>query len=410
MERDDERLFLDAVTNAPVSIFALNREGVFLRSEGRGLEALGLKRGEVAGRSAFGIYKDKPAFLKDIRRALAGEAFSSVVELGGLFFEVRYEPVVDEGGVCTGTIGFAIDVSEGFRAQRALEESERLFRNLAEESPNTIFINARGRVVYANRMCEEIMGYDRNELYSEGFDFLSLIAPDSQDMVRTYLHRHMAGEELKPYECGLLTREGKRLDTIIGTKLIRYGGERAVLGIVTDITERKLMEERMLAMSMSDELTGLYNRRGFFALVEKQLHLAKRQMKRSYLLYADLDDLKAINDTHGHQEGDRALCDVARVLADTCRESDVVARIGGDEFVVIPIGTSEKDIRKVVGRFLASLAELNGQSDRPFTLSVSVGTACFDPKEPCSVDELLARADASMCEEKKSKERPPSHG
>jgi PAS domain S-box-containing protein len=131
------------------------------------------------------------------------------------------------------------------KAEEALKESEEKFRNLAEQSPNMIFINKMGRVVYANKKCEEVMGYERNELYSPDFDFMNLIAPESRDFVRASFRRHMNSEEIPPYEYALITKKGQKIDAILTTKLIKYDGETAILGTVTDITERKRMEETL---------------------------------------------------------------------------------------------------------------------------------------------------------------------
>jgi len=126
-----------------------------------------------------------------------------------------------------------------------LRESEEKFRNLAEQSPSMIFINKKGRVVYANKKCEEIIGYKREEFYSPDFDFFTLIAPESIDLVKIAFSKHMKGGEVAPYEYRLITKEGKKIETILATKLIRYEGETAILGIVTDITGRKEAEERV---------------------------------------------------------------------------------------------------------------------------------------------------------------------
>jgi PAS domain S-box-containing protein len=131
------------------------------------------------------------------------------------------------------------------RAEEALEESEQKFKDLTEQSPNMIFINHGGRVIYANRKCEEIMGYTTEEFCSPDFDFLTLIAPESQELVKESLSRHMRREEVPPYDYTLLTRYGKRIEALLATKLIQYGGETAILGTVTDISERKQAEEAL---------------------------------------------------------------------------------------------------------------------------------------------------------------------
>jgi diguanylate cyclase (GGDEF)-like protein len=163
------------------------------------------------------------------------------------------------------------------------------------------------------------------------------------------------------------------------------------------------LKEKLIKMSVTDELTGLYNRRGFFAMAEQQLKLSNRQKEEIYILYADLDNLKGINDTLGHQEGDKMLIETAMILRDTFRESDIISRIGGDEFVVIPIGTTEGGARISSSRFYENLAANNAKRKQNYTLSISIGLACYDPENPCSVDELLSQADKSMYEQKRKK-------
>ena len=110
------------------------------------------------------------------------------------------------------------------------------------------------------------------------------------------------------------------------------------------------MQQEIRNLTLRDELTGIYNRRGFFALVEYQFNMAKRSKTGLFMLYADLDNLKIINDTLGHQEGDRALIETADILRNNFRQSDIIARIGGDEFVVFPVGTSADCVDKILGR------------------------------------------------------------
>ena len=119
------------------------------------------------------------------------------------------------------------------------------FKIFAEQSPNMIFLNQGGRVVYANKRCSEIMGYNRKELYAPDFDFMSLIAPESVDLIRSSLKRHLAGEDVAPYEYALINKKGEKIEAIITTKLINYDDGKAILGIITDITERKRIEEEL---------------------------------------------------------------------------------------------------------------------------------------------------------------------
>ena len=119
------------------------------------------------------------------------------------------------------------------------------FRTFTEQSPNMIFINKGGRVVYVNKRCIEHMGYSQEEFYAPDFDFMALIAPESFDLIRSNFKRHMTGEDVEPYEYSLLNKQGEKFEAIITTKLINYDREKAILGMITDITARKRAEEEL---------------------------------------------------------------------------------------------------------------------------------------------------------------------
>jgi diguanylate cyclase (GGDEF)-like protein len=161
--------------------------------------------------------------------------------------------------------------------------------------------------------------------------------------------------------------------------------------------------ESLYSLSVRDDLTGLYNRRGFFTLAEHLLKQAKRNMEGFFLIYADLDNLKGMNDTFGHQMGDWALIDVANILKGSFRDSDVIARLGGDEFVVMPIGKRGDNVDLIINRLQQAVDMDNVKSKRQYKLSISMGTAFFDSWAPCSIDELLFEADKSMYRQKKDK-------
>ncbi len=161
-------------------------------------------------------------------------------------------------------------------------------------------------------------------------------------------------------------------------------------------------EEALLALSLTDELTGLYNRRRFFVLTEQCLKVAIRTKKRSLLLYIDMDDLKWINDHYGHNEGDQALIDLANILKKTFRESDIIARMGGDEFVVLLDSTDEND-ETLITRLDENIKDYNAKKPQGYILSISVGAAQFDPEYSISIDELLSRADALMYAQKRKR-------
>lgn len=173
--------------------------------------------------------------------------------------------------------------------------------------------------------------------------------------------------------------------------------------VINYAIERSRLLEELRALSLRDELTGLYNRRGFLVLTEQQMKLSARIKKKAMLLYIDINGMKWINDTLGHHEGDRALKTTARILKESFREADIIARIGGDEFVVFAMETKGESIKMLTTRLRNNLDSHNARENHRYDLAVSIGTARCDPQYPCSIDELLGRADKLMYEEKQHK-------
>jgi len=164
------------------------------------------------------------------------------------------------------------------------------------------------------------------------------------------------------------------------------------------------MVETIRTLSLTDELTGLLNRRGFTTLAQQQIRTAVRTRHRLWLLFADIDGLKDINDRLGHEAGDRALCETATVLRTASRRgADLVARMGGDEFAILVTEVSSTDGATVLKRVRQALQAANELPDREFTLSVSVGAAVFTPARPRTLDELLAKADRRMYQTRNSR-------
>jgi two-component system cell cycle response regulator len=165
---------------------------------------------------------------------------------------------------------------------------------------------------------------------------------------------------------------------------------------------QSLMDREIRNLAVTDELTGLYNRRGFLTAATQQLKLAHRQGEDALLLFCDLDGLKQINDSFGHREGDLALIRGSDALEKTFRDSDVLARLGGDEFAVLALDASSPSRQAIVPRIEESLEKANAK-DLRYRLSFSIGMARFDPRNPAPLGELMARADHEMYANKKSR-------
>lgn len=173
--------------------------------------------------------------------------------------------------------------------------------------------------------------------------------------------------------------------------------------LVQEINELRQAEKKLYELSTRDELTGLYNRRGFFTLIEQQLKLASRGKSDIYICYADMDNLKEINDTYGHKEGDQAIVEITSILRETFRESDIIARVGGDEFVAVPVGTTGETINIITERINRNIELSNAEKARPYRLSLSFGIVDYCADTPVSIDELLSQGDKLMYQQKNCK-------
>ncbi|NTU75356.1 MAG: diguanylate cyclase, partial [Anaerolineaceae bacterium] len=175
-----------------------------------------------------------------------------------------------------------------------------------------------------------------------------------------------------------------------------------VLLSFTDITEQVHVQETLRSLSLTDDLTGLYNRRGFTLLAEQQMRLAHRVNIKILMFYGDVNDLKLINDTFGHTEGDQALIDTAAVLRSTFREADIIARIGGDEFVVLALDSSGDSCELLEERFHQALQDFNQCGNHLFNISVSFSGVSYDPETPISLNDLIKLADQKMYVQKQT--------
>ena len=173
--------------------------------------------------------------------------------------------------------------------------------------------------------------------------------------------------------------------------------------MISHIAGRQQLEDTLRELAIVDELTGLFNRRGLKALGDQRLKIAKRLKKSISLLFVDVDGLKAINDRLGHAEGDRALVETAEILKEVFRESDVVARFGGDEFVVLAMETGDLAGDMLAERLKAKMEARNPETGREYELTLSVGVVRGEAKKLASVDELIVAADAAMYEGRRAR-------
>ena len=169
------------------------------------------------------------------------------------------------------------------------------------------------------------------------------------------------------------------------------------------IVERQLAEETLRSLSLTDHMTGLYNHRGFYNLAEHHARISRRTSTKSLLIYADMDGLKKINDTMGHQAGSLAIAAVAEVLRSTFRDCDIVARLGGDEFAILAPNVPADESRKIIERLRNNLKDYNEAGHHPFQLSLSIGAVEIDHTYEFGIEDQMAKADAEMYRDKRDR-------
>ncbi|MGC1454367.1 MAG: diguanylate cyclase [Nitrospirota bacterium] len=305
------------------------------------------------------------------------------------------------------SIGDEIDRAHSERDIAEVEnrKTEAKYKNLVDSSLDGIYeVNAEGVFVLMNLAGAKIFGHEspRDMVGRNALEYWR--DPKDREAFRKQLHLKKA---LSAYHMRAKSKDGEPIELESSSMVIedKNGNFLGIKGILRDVTARKRMEERLRELSITDELTGLYNRRGFYALAERELKMASRLKRDVYVISADMDGLKVINDTLGHQEGDRALIEIAGILKETCRNIDIISRIGGDEFVVVPVGTTRDSADLIVARLQKNVGTHNNSTSRRYKLSLSAGVGYYDPSCPCSLDELLIQADTSMYEQKKDKQK-----
>jgi two-component system, cell cycle response regulator len=239
------------------------------------------------------------------------------------------------------------------------------------------------------------------ELAKDGVDvvLLDLSLPDSRGL-ETFARVSATGPDVP-----IIVMSSHR-DEELAVTAVRNGAQDYLMkGQVTIESLARALQygverHRLLAsirgLSMVDDLTGLYNRRGFLSLGTSHLLLSQRGGRRFIMLYADLDGLKEINDTFGHREGDVAIIKTAELLRRIFRMSDVVARMGGDEFVVLAVEAGSDPSQALLQRVQRQFDEFNAESRLSYELSLSTGVKAYDSTSPLTLEEMLAEADQAL--------------
>ncbi len=268
--------------------------------------------------------------------------------------------------------------------------------SLVENLPDSVIVlDSQCRIVDTNPAAQALFNWDTPPIGQSAWQVLDgwIQMPSGcpgEDMLRLETRRETNGAVLY-------------YDVLISALREKHGQLAGHLLIIHDITDQKRTEEMLRDLSLVDDLTGLNNRRGFYLLASQLLLTLQRMDLGAILVFADLDDLKQINDTLGHTAGDQALMDAAQILKDSFRTSDLIARLGGDEFIAMAIETQDKTGEAILARIQQKVVTFNLQGSRPYKLSISFGLARCEPGKPGVLETLIHEADQAMYMQKRAR-------
>jgi chemotaxis family two-component system sensor kinase Cph1 len=281
------------------------------------------------------------------------------------------------------------------RSEAALRESEALYRGFLENLPLGVVIAQDGLVRYANDACLQMISYDAEEVI--GRSFLPMVDEADRDMLAELHHRRMTGDDAPAcYDLRMIRKDGSAVVWRVHASTVTWEGRPAGLIAFSEVTAQVQAQQRVTELALHDNVTGLPNRLLLSDRTRQAIASARRQQSGFALIYVDLDGFKSINDTLGHNAGDRALKTIAGRLLDCMRDSDTAARVGGDEFVVLLPGVADRETA------VALAEKLLHAINRPINiagggqwLGASLGIGIF-PADGADLDRLMHNADKAM--------------
>jgi diguanylate cyclase (GGDEF)-like protein len=348
------------------------------------------------------------------RHAIQGDRDTIELRFEDHYYELSAGPLPDPTGMVTFGILVTRDVTDDRNERvQSLATATRL-QALVESLDDGILVEDENRVVQlcSNRL-REVMKLDP----SGG----SYINQDGRELSRQMASICFIPEAFEESTENLIEKRISQRNEIIFLADMRIAERDYVplsvcgqpighLWVYQDVTQREQAKDllqrqadELRALSLVDELTGLYNRRGFLTMATQQLKLCDRSLRPALVAFVDLDGMKRINDELGHDFGDQALVETSSILRHCFRSSDLIARLGGDEFVALAIDAPQETCSTIEKRLYDRLAVINAEPNRAFELQFSVGMSPYDPARAEMIEEVLARADALMYEQKRAR-------
>ena len=295
--------------------------------------------------------------------------------------------------------GVVRDITEIRKTEIQLRETETLYQSVVELSPDAIVLSSlEGAILDFNKEALKLFNYDLKEAVLGQWIGSFVETSEQKAMEELLVDAIQKGEQLYSEVTLVRSDDSTFLGEVSAKLLGTINGEKPLLMILArDITDRRATEDQLRMLSVTDPLTKLFNRRGVTLAAEQELRHAKRTGGVMTVMFMDLNGMKKINDTYGHDMGDSVLVIVAQALRETFRDSDIIGRIGGDEFVVVALNAAMDTAQPMIKR----LQERLKNCDSPFEVSLACGVVEYNPENDLSLAQLLKQADQAMYEDKR---------
>jgi len=316
---------------------------------------------------------------------------------------VIYGSLLYEKNKEIGSIGFLFDISERKKLEEALKKEKDRFKSLLDNASEGIYIRKDHEFKYFNKKFRELLGYSEDELRK--LPYTSIIDESVFEICSQYYQKILNGEKVKlPYESIFKRKDGTRIFVEININPVEWEDGIAIQGFVRDITEKKKLENKLKEvnkklheLAIKDDLTGVFNQRFFREQLKLKYMESKRYKFPISLILIDIDNFKEINDTFGHLAGDFILKEVAEILRRNVRDSDIIARYGGDEFAIILPHADKEQAKKVAQRINCAIREKEFWYElNPIKITVSIGISTISKSIVKDEKELFKIADNAL--------------
>lgn len=432
----------EIIETMPSALFVLDQDGVIRVANREACSLFGHPESELLGCPISGALEGffTARQQQTLMETGAPQQYETIIhspEQGARLCSVSISLVRDDRQRPVAYVCVAKDITEERRAQAALQVSEQRLRRLVDSNMiGFMLVDASGKILEANEAFLDLLGYTQEDLSSGTFGGPSLTPEEYRSTDEWMEQRLRADGMCPPVEMEYIRKDGRRVPVLVGVVrldeisnhnlcfIVDASERRAAVQALQkaydtleikvrertkeleqEIERRERAEEALRHLAIRDALTNLYNRRGFLDLGNQFRERAQRRNKPLWVVMADLDGLKPINDTFGHTEGDFAIVQSAGLLKSVLRESDLLARIGGDEFAAIIMDDS-CDIEDLKKRLDTKFDDYNRYSGRPYKLALSVGAVQIDPSDSGSLESLIGRADKDLYRTKRHRKAP----